>query len=82
MNSILKHHCDRKQDKLNAAAVRLFDVVQLDARECEELLAAINERLPGPGNRIAHELRSVLILAMDVMATEDAIVAIEASPTP
>jgi len=72
MQELLERHCERKQELFNESFRRLWGATQLSAEECKEVLKVINERLPG--NDIAHHLRKSLCLALDVIATEDAIV--------
>lgn len=74
METFLQKHYDKKTDQLNAAFRELFDTVRLSAMDCDAVLTAINEKLPGEISPIAHKLRRVLCLSMDVIAFEDAIV--------
>lgn len=77
----IKGHCNKKQDQLNESFLKLYDEVQLDERSCDELLTLLNEKLPGEMNPIAHKLRRVLCLSIDVIKAEDALVCMnEAKP--
>jgi hypothetical protein len=72
----IKSHCDKKQDQFNEAFVKLYDEVQLNERNCDELLFLLNEKLPGEMNPIASKLRRVLCLSIDMIKAEDALVSI------
>jgi hypothetical protein len=74
----LQEHLD-KQEQLCEAFRQVYGHAQLSEEECDELLAVLNQHLPGPVNRIVHHLRKALCLAIDVMRTEDALVAVKES---
>lgn len=77
---MLKAHASKKQDQMNAAFRELYDRVQCSKCECDELIMVLNEKLPGEGNLIAHHLRKVLCLAIDMIDTEDAAVKVMGYP--
>lgn len=70
----MEEHYDKKFDQFNEQMRHLKDTILLDETACDELLLLLNEKLPGNLNTIAHHLRQVLCLSIDVMKYEDALV--------
>lgn len=80
MRKRLMSHHDRKIELYNAAVVQFRDEVLLSESQCNELIMILNEQLPGRCNEIAHRLRHLLNLSIDVQRTEDALAALD-NPT-
>jgi DNA-directed RNA polymerase alpha subunit len=74
MEPLLQKHYDRKIDQFNEAMTTLRDHILLNDKDCKQVLRVINDQLPGMSSDIGHCLRRVLILSIDVQATEDALV--------
>lgn len=71
MKEMLQNHYDRKVDQFNLAIVRLRDAVLLSESDCDAVLKMLNNHLPGNLSEVAHFMRQVLCLSIDVQRTED-----------